>query len=79
MDIVEYLTTCEFCNNEFNHYDYLAHREICHLTFTGFDRGYDADTENDNISISYKLNYPSRISPLPQQQLFTNQNNKDRL
>jgi hypothetical protein len=59
MDIIEYLTKCEYCNNVFNHYDYLAHREICYLGYNG----YEADNENDNIGLSYNLNYPSRIKP----------------
>ena len=66
MDIIEYLTKCEYCNNVFNHYDYLAHHEICYLGYEGYD-GYEADSENDNknnnIGLSYKLIYPSRINP----------------
>lgn len=77
MNIVEYLTKCEYCNNEFNYYDYQAHREICYLGNEGHE-GYEADNENDNennnennnIGLSYKLNYPSRILPI-----FTSQNN----
>lgn len=62
MDILEYLTKCEYCNNVFNYYDYLAHREICYLGYEGYD-GYEADIENNNIGLSYNLNYSSRIKP----------------
>jgi hypothetical protein len=44
MEIVEKLVKCLHCNNEFNHYDYLAHSEICYLG-NSIDYGYEADTE----------------------------------